>query len=198
MNWFNRASRCRGAMSMAEDDLAFVRQKFVEPLPPPSRLVGPVAWAAAQPVLVAGEHRSPRSLGHRLRRRGWSGRSLDWADLRRALDGREPRGLPRVGRRRAPAPAGPSSRRSSASSSTAAIRSTSAGASISSFLLFAALLVPMAIPKAPYKRENALYLLVAFPARRPRPADRRQFRFQRFDQPRLDRRPRRRRSSSRC
>ena len=59
--------------------------------------------------------------------------------------------------------AGPSSRRSSSSSSTAAIRSRSAGGSNIVFFLFAALLVPMAIPKVPFKRENALLLLVVFP-----------------------------------
>ena len=58
------------------------------------------------------------------------------------------------------------------------------------FLLFAALLVPMAIPKAAYKRENALALLVAFPAVSPRAAHGRKLRFQPLDQPYLDRHPR--------
>ena len=73
----------------------------------------------------------------------------------------------RTGRHRSrmagPAPAGPLSAPSSTSSSSAAIRSTSAGARRWSAILFVALLVPMLIPKVPYKGWNAVLLFAALP-----------------------------------
>ena len=103
-------------MTAARPSLAFVRREEEPALaPPPARSV-PSA-GCARPLFVDRQHR-PHARRHRLHR-------LDRAAdhplgvHRRGVDGRRPRGLRWC---RGPAPAGPSSRPSSASSCTAAIR----------------------------------------------------------------------------
>ncbi|MBC7831724.1 MAG: amino acid ABC transporter permease [Hyphomicrobium sp.] len=146
---------------MAGEDVAFVRQGFLEPTPPPSRLVGPIAWARQN--LFSSPFNSIATVVAILFVFWVIWSSLDWLIFNATFEG---------------------------DSREACLRSVD-GAPLGAcwafvkakfgqfiygrypvderwrvdivFALFAALLIPMAIPRAPYKRENALALLVIFP-----------------------------------
>ncbi len=146
---------------MAGEDLAFVRQTFVEPSRPPSRLVGPAAWLRKNLFSSPLNSLATVVASVFVAWVVWS--SLDWLIFDATFDG---------------------------DSREACLASADGGApgacwafvkaKFGQFMygrypldqrwrvdivsvLFAALLVPMAIPKVPYKRENALGLLVIFP-----------------------------------
>ena len=143
----------------------------------PSRLVGPGALDAGKPLLLAAElDRHDR--GDRPSSSGSSGRSLDWLIFDAVF----------TGENREACLASPDG---GAPGACWAFVKAKFGQFIYGrypiderwrvdivFVLFAALLMPMAIPKVPYKRENALSPARGLPGGRAGPPDRRQFRLQ--------------------
>jgi general L-amino acid transport system permease protein len=146
---------------MAGEDLAFVRQSFAEPEPPPSRMAGPVAWFHKN--LFSTPLNSVVSIVAALFA-GWMvWATIDWLILDATFvgDGREDC---------------LESAEGSVPGACWAFIDAKFGQFVYGrypiderwrvnivFFLFAALLVPMAIPKVPFKKLNALLLLVAFP-----------------------------------
>ena len=146
---------------MAGEDLAFVREKFAEPLPPPSTLVGPVAWMRTN--LFSSPANSIATIVAIVFVAWVIWSIIDWLIFDAVFTGENREaclGSPDGG------PPG---------ACWAFIKAKFSQFIYGRypiderwrvdivFLLFAALLTPMAIPRAPYKRENGLLLLVAFP-----------------------------------
>jgi general L-amino acid transport system permease protein len=148
-------------MTMAGENVAFVREKVAEPLPPPSTLVGPLAWMRANlfssPMNSVATVLAVVFVAWVI----WS--SIDWLIFDAVFTGENREaclGSPDGG------PPGACWAFIRAKFSQFIYGRYPIGERWRVnivFLLFAALLIPMAIPKAPYKRENGLLLLVAFP-----------------------------------
>lgn len=146
---------------MAAQDLAFVRETFLEPSPPPGRFVGPVAWM--QKNLFSSPLNSVATIiaSAFVFWVVWS--TLDWLIFDATFEGESREACLASGDDGTPG-------------ACWAFVKAKFGQFIYGrypieerwrvnivFFLFAAFLVPMAIPKAPYKFENAILLLVAFP-----------------------------------
>ena len=175
---------------MAQEELAFVREKFAEPLPPPSTLVGPIAWMRAN--LFSSPMNSVATVLAIVFVAWVIWSIIDWLIFDAVFSGENREaclGSPDGG------PPGACWAFIKAKFSQFIYGRYPIGERWRVnivFFLFAALLIPMAIPKAPYKRENGAAPARRLSGRRAGPPDRRQFRFQRIDEPDPDRRPRRR------
>jgi general L-amino acid transport system permease protein len=146
---------------MAGEDLAFVRQSFVAPAPPPSRMVGPIAWFRKN--LFSTPLNSVVSIVAALFAAWLVWSTIDWLVLDATFSGESREDCLASADGRTPG-------------ACWAFIDAKFGQFIYGrypiderwrvnivFFLFAALLVPMAIPKVPFKKANALLLLVAFP-----------------------------------
>jgi general L-amino acid transport system permease protein len=147
-------------MSMARD-LAFVREKFLEPAPPPGRFVGPVAWM--QTNLFSSPLNSIATIVASVFVFWVVWSSLDWLIFDATFEGASREACLASGEGNAPG-------------ACWAFVKAKFGQFIYGrypiderwrvnivYFLFAALLVPMAIPRVPFKLANGLLLLVAFP-----------------------------------
>ncbi len=167
MNWFNRARRAGGALGddAPHSNSPTCARRRSRSCAPPRGEAGAVGWLRANlfssmtnTILTLARHRASSSGSCRRSSAGRSSMRSGPATIARPAS---PRGRRVLGR---------SSRRSSGSSCTAAIRSRSAGGSTSPRSCSSSASLPMAIPRVPFKRETAIYLLVVFPIVGLRPA----------------------------